>query len=133
SGDVTVNASIRGRWFNVNNTAGGDDAQSQNVTPPGPADFLFDAATEQRRAERDAYFHANVVRDFALAANPSYPIIGTQTDWPVNVNLNDTCNAYYDYSSINFFRSGGGCNNTAFADVVHHEYGHHLVDCAGSG
>ncbi|MEC7130188.1 MAG: hypothetical protein VXW42_08385, partial [Planctomycetota bacterium] len=27
----------------------------------------------------------------------------------------------------------GGCNNTAFSVVVHHEYGHHLVNTGGSG
>lgn len=134
SGSVTVNAEVRGQWFNVNNQSGADASQSQTVTPPGPANFLFaSGGAEQRRAEVDAYIHANTVRDFALAANPSYPTIGTQTDWPVNVNINDVCNAFYDGASINFFLSGGGCNNTAFGDVVHHEYGHHLVDRAGSG
>ena len=29
-----------------------------------------------------------------------------------NVNLNQTCNAYWNGSSVNFFRSGGGCANT---------------------
>jgi hypothetical protein len=45
----------------------------------------------------------------------------------------DNCNAFYDYSSINFFTSGGGCPNTAYSTIVHHEYGHHLVYVGGSG
>ena len=134
SGGVTVNSTVRGLYFNVNNQAGSDASLNASVTPPGPANFVHNASqAEQTSAEVDAYYHANVVRDFALSANPSYPTIATQTDWPVNVNLNDTCNAYYDGVSINFFLAGGGCNNTAFSDVVHHEYGHHLVNVGGSG
>jgi uncharacterized protein (TIGR03382 family) len=41
-----------------------------------------------------------------------------------NVNLNDTCNAYYD-GQVNFYHAGGGCNNTGeIADVNYHEWGH---------
>jgi len=56
-----------------------------------------------------------------------------ENEFPVNVNIASYCNAYYDYESINFFRAGGGCPNTAFSTVIHHEYGHHLVAMAGSG
>jgi len=87
---------------------------------------------EYVRAEINGYYQANIVRDFTLTYNPSYPGL-QQNAFPVNVNLNDNCNAYYDYSSINFFTSGGGCPNTAFSTIVHHEYGHHLVSMAGSG
>jgi len=41
-----------------------------------------------------------------------------------NVNLSNTCNAYWSPATINFFRAGGGCNNTAFAEVMSHEWGH---------
>jgi hypothetical protein len=41
-----------------------------------------------------------------------------------NVNLNDSCNAYYDGSSINMFHAAGGCPNTAYQTVIHHEEGH---------
>jgi len=131
---VTLTSEVRGRYFNVNNQAAADASISLNVTPPGPANFVHNPGlSEYTTAEVNAYLEANTVRDMALGASPSYPTIGTQLDWPVNVNLNDTCNAYYDYSSINFFRAGGGCNNTGFGDVVHHEYGHHLVSVGGSG
>ncbi|MCX5664492.1 MAG: hypothetical protein NTY97_07285, partial [Planctomycetota bacterium] len=41
--------------------------------------------------------------------------------------------AFYNGPSINFYSSGGGCNNTAFSTVVHHEFGHHVVASGGSG
>lgn len=40
------------------------------------------------------------------------------------VNINSSCNAYYD-GSVNFYKAGDGCNNTArLADVNYHEWGH---------
>jgi len=132
---VVVQSPVRGLYFWAHNQGGSDTVLSQTVTPPGPANFMHNSANndEFKRAEVNAYVQANLVRDFVLGLNPSYPTIGNQTEFAVNVNLNETCNAYYDGSSINFFRSGGGCANTAFSSVVHHEYGHHLVNVGGSG
>jgi hypothetical protein len=132
---VTVTSAVRGEWFRVYNEGGSDSSLSESVTPPGPVDFLHNAAnnSETVRAEVNSYNHANRVRDFVLTYHPTFPVIYNQTEFPVNVNLSSNCNAFYDYSSINFYSSGGGCNNTAFSVIVHHEYGHHLVSCAGSG
>ena len=135
SGTVTVTSAIEGQWFNVNNQVTSDSSLSLEIATDGSANFDHNQANtdEFYRAEVNAYIESNDVRDFVLSYNPTYPEIATQQNWPVNVNINDSCNAYYDYSSINFYRAGGGCNNTAFSDVVHHEYGHHLVATAGSG
>jgi hypothetical protein len=44
-----------------------------------------------------------------------------------HMNLNMTCNAYWDGTAVNFFRSGGGCANTGeIAAVFDHEWGHGL-------
>jgi hypothetical protein len=59
-----------------------------------------------------------------------------QNEFPVYVNDNTGyCpgNAWYDGYSITFCRAGGGYPNTAWSSVIHHEYGHHLVEMAGSG
>jgi hypothetical protein len=138
SSPVTVTSEMTGQYFTVNDLAGPLETLSLDVTPPGPADFMHNATndpndSEYVRAQVNAYVQANVVRDWALVQNPAYPEIPSQTGFPVNVNINDTCNAYYDGSSINFYRSGGGCPNTAFSNVIHHEYGHHLVAVGGSG
>ena len=135
STDVTVESPVRGRWFRVFNSSGPDTVLSQVVSPPGPANFMHNDAnnSELIRAEVNAYYHSNIVRDFTLVQNPAYPVIANQSEFTVNVNLANNCNAFYNGSSINFYTSGGGCPNTAFSDVVHHEYGHHLVNVAGSG
>lgn len=132
---VTVNSSIAGRYFTVNNSAGANAQLSLLVTPPGPASFTHNSAntSEQNRAEVNAYVQANRVRDFVLTADPNYPTIAAQTGFAINVNINDDCNAYYNGSSINFFASSGDCANTAFSSVIYHEYGHHVVASGGSG
>jgi len=134
-GAVTVESRVEGLWFNVNNIAGTDTVLSQNVIPPGPANFVHNAAnsSELIRAEVNGYVEANVARDFVLTYNPAYPVINNQMSFDVNVNINNNCNAFYNGSSINFYTSGGGCSNTANSTVVHHEYGHHLVQVGGSG
>lgn len=126
---------VSGQWFGVNDVANGSVGSIALSSAGGALSFVHNAANtaEDQLAEVNAYIHANKIRDLALAANPSFPSIGTQTNWPINVQVAGTCNAFYNGTSINFYPSGGGCNNTAFAAVVHHEYGHHLVNRAGSG
>jgi hypothetical protein len=87
-------------------------------------------------AERDGFYHLNLVHDYVRALDPG----ATNLDYvaPCNVNINSTCNAYYSPAngSVNFYRAGGGCPNTAtMPDVVYHEYGHgvneHIYYLAG--
>jgi hypothetical protein len=75
-------------------------------------------------AERNAYYHQTRVRMLAAKWLASVYLNGTV---PTTVNIVDTCNAYWDGQGTNFFRSGGGCNNTGeIADVMYHEWGHGL-------
>jgi hypothetical protein len=137
SSSVIVESRLRGQWFAVTNQAGSNSVLYDTVTPPGPADFMHNDpnTSEYVRAEVNGYLQANVVRDFTLTYNPSYPGL-TQTEFPVYVNATGGyCpgNAWYDGSSITFCRAGSGYPNTAWSTVIHHEYGHHLVAMAGSG
>ncbi|MBL8879609.1 MAG: choice-of-anchor J domain-containing protein [Phycisphaerales bacterium] len=132
---VNVNSELQGDWFTVVDNGGSIPTLTLNVTPPGPANFLHNPANsaEFLRSDVNCYLHANIVRSFVLDRNPTFPTIFNQHNFTVNVNLASTCNAFYDGSSINMYRAGGGCANTGFSTVVHHEYGHHLVAVAGSG
>jgi len=134
--DVTVDSPIRGEWFQVFNFQGAEESLSMTVTPPGPANFVHNTVgTEHVRAQVNGYVHANIVRDHVVKYNPLYPFMNV-TDSPVYVNRTDGfCpdNAWWDPGdlSINFCSAGG--SNTAFGSVIYHEYGHHLVNAAGSG
>jgi len=135
AGAVTVNSPLRGQYFLMNDVSGPVSSLSTGVTPPGPANFLHNAPNTSAllRAQVNTYVAANTVRDKTLASNPAYPVISTQTDFDIFVNIPDVCNAYYDGVSINFFTAGGGCANTGYSSVAYHEYGHHMVQVAGSG
>jgi hypothetical protein len=141
SAPVTVRSRLRGQWFEVfDDTAGGATPElSTSVTPPGPVDFVHNAGGGQfSTAGVNAYVEANVVRDYALGYAPTFPTIGTQTFFNLVVNEDSafgitSCNAVYTGTDLVFWRNSGGCNNTAFTDVVHHEYGHHLVAVTGNG
>jgi len=134
---VIVQSRLWGLWVRGFNTAGADALLNLTVTPPGPANFIHNEINfdELERAEVNGYLHANIVRNFTLKHNPSYPGL-QQNEFPVYVNdVTGYCpgNAWYDGSSITFCRAGSGYPNTAFSTVIHHEYGHHLVAMAGSG
>ncbi|MEM7247866.1 MAG: hypothetical protein AAF533_21185 [Acidobacteriota bacterium] len=77
-------------------------------------------------AERSCYYHLNGVRSMAakhLADGDTGGFLDAQL--PARVNLDDDCNAFWNGTSVNFFTSGGGCNNTGLiADVMQHEWGH---------
>jgi len=132
---LQLTSTLEGRWFRVDNQIGENTSVSQPASDGDAVEFLHNADNEEEYvlAQANAYVQANIVRDFVLQHSPAYPIIVDQLEFPTNVNIDDSCNAYYDYSSTNYYIRAGSCNNTAFSGVVHHEYGHHLVSCAGSG
>ncbi|MGI9517472.1 MAG: hypothetical protein ACR2NP_10520 [Pirellulaceae bacterium] len=137
SSSVTVTSRLRGLWFEVFDEANGNATPviSQSVTPPGPVNFLHNptANNDLMTANVNAYVEANRVRDFVLQYEPTFPVIANQQGFNIFTNIASSCNAFYDGSSINFYQNGGGCNNTSFSDVVHHEYGHHLINVTGNG
>ena len=132
SGSVTVNVEARTQWFNVDNGAG-----DTSVTVPsggnGIAVVNMANSSDAQRAYANTIYFAEEVRNFTLQYNSSYPVISNQENFTINTAVSGTCNAYYDGGSINFYNAGGGCGNTAFDVIIHHEYGHHLVNTAGSG
>jgi len=138
-GPQVVSSLVGGSRFDVTNFAGANDVMTKTVTPPGRAIFQHNISNNSDlvRAQSNAFVQASDVRDFLLRYVPNYPSIDTQLDFPIKVNRTDMyCpgNAWYSHSekSINFCQAGNGRTNTAFASVVHHEYGHHIVRSGGS-
>lgn len=144
SAPVTVVSSITGEFFDVINDAGTGAQLSLQVTPPGPANFLHQDTASPKEfvlAQLNAYKHTSDVRDLLLTHVPGYPVIAGQTDFPIHVNRSElTCDltggAWYDddsaVRSLNFCQRTAERANTAFGSIVHHEYGHHIVESGGS-
>jgi len=121
-GDYTVSGSgpyrtdFDGDYLRVLNASGGEGLLSSSNTA------LEWTSSDASQSEIDVYKFVHDVKAWGDVYAPS-------VDWVANpvvatVNLGQTCNAYWD-GTLNFFSSGGGCNNTAqIADVVYHEWGH---------
>ncbi len=139
--DVDVRSYVDGLYFSIDNRAGAEETlTAYDVSPPGPVDFIHNEANTNDHilAQTNIYVSGNVVRDWVLAQNPSFPGIATETGVPTVVNRTDLycpCNAWSSSSdgSINFCQPGGSCPNTAWQSVLNHEYGHHVIDFTASG
>lgn len=134
SSQVTVRSRMVGPSLSagVNDQMGAELQIDLNITPPGPADFEHNVGkTQYDTAEVNAMLQTALIHSWVLDTEPSFP--GTGRSFYANVNINSSCNAYYDGSSINFYIQSGGCPNTAYSTVVYHEYGHKLIDDAASG
>ena len=77
-------------------------------------------------SSRSAFYELNKLAEQARGWLPNNTWLRSQLQ--TNVNINATCNAYYD-GTVNFYRSGGGCRNTGEnAAVFDHEWGHGMDD-----
>ena len=74
-------------------------------------------------AARSGFYHLTNINRKAATYHPANTWLnGTLTS---NMNINSTCNAFWNGSTVNFYRSGGGCSNTGeIAAVFLHEWGH---------
>ncbi|MEE8522489.1 MAG: hypothetical protein V3T72_01055 [Thermoanaerobaculia bacterium] len=78
-------------------------------------------------ASRSGYYELNRIIEQAKAQLPANTWL--QGQLTSNMNILDTCNAFWSGSTVNFFRSGGGCGNTGqLAGVFDHEWGHGMDD-----
>lgn len=126
-----VSSGLDGRYFDTNCVSCGGPAQpSVSATMGAGLLRLGKGGLDQAgngtstRADRNSFYHLNIVR---LVAKKWLSVSYLETPLPSNVNIISSCNAYYDGSSVNFYRSSAACNNTGeISDVMQHEWGHGL-------
>ena len=133
----TATVTLNGKYIKMTDTCGSiskADSATGNVafggsggtdcTTPGSG------GAGNTHATRSGYYHlTNINRKAAgfLAGNAW--LNGTLT---ANMNINSTCNAFWNGSTVNFYRSGGGCSNTGeIAAVFLHEWGHGMDTNSG--
>ncbi len=74
-------------------------------------------------AARDAFYNVNKLKEEVRGWLPTWTFNNNQVT--VNVNLNQTCNAYWNGVSLNMFKSSATCRNTGeIAMIFDHEIGH---------
>ncbi len=83
-------------------------------------------------ASRSGFYELNKLVEQAKGWLPSNTWLNSQLTSNMNINL--TCNAFWNGSTVNFYRSGGGCGNTGeIAAVFDHEWGHGIDDNDSGG
>jgi len=122
---VTITGRFLGDWAVVTDSSGnGNLAFSQVATPGvlGTVTLNPASVSELEDAEAAGYAWTTATRFFIQQAIPAFAGL---MSLPVEVNnASTTCNAYWVGTGLRFLRSGGGCRNSAYWDVVAHEYGH---------
>jgi hypothetical protein len=134
-----LSSRLKGRYVSISDSCG-----PISLAAAGSGDLAFgaspgtDCATPgvggagNTHSARTQYYHVNHIKQAARGWFPSNSWLASQLR--VNVNLDLTCNAFWDGFTLNFFRSGDGCGNTGeIADVGLHEFGHGLDSHDGSG
>lgn len=127
-GDVPLEIStqVTGELVSIANQLAPDQATSASfVLEPGGT-VVWDARNrEDVDAQISTFVHANRVKEYVRRFAPELKFLDDQL--LARVNIDSTCNAFSDGTTINFFRSSERCENTArLADVVYHEFGHAL-------
>ena len=128
-GDFTVAAPNSAASFGVSGplvkvlSDAAPGAALESVVGPDSIVVWGDGNDEQLDAQLAAFIHARIVKDRVRTVAPDFAYLDQQLT--VTTNIEDVCNAFSDGDSLNFFLSGGGCENSArISDVVYHEYGH---------
>ncbi|MBM3961813.1 MAG: hypothetical protein FJ306_07930 [Planctomycetes bacterium] len=129
---LTVTALVEGQRCNLVFGPGAPTATA-NLQPGVPATLQFGSANggEQPLAHTTTYYWTDRINTWARGILGNTPELAVADNVQPTVNMTSTCNAYYVGNSINFYASGGGCNNTSAASVVAHEWGHGLDDRYG--
>jgi hypothetical protein len=128
SDPIGVDIFLRGPFMEVWNEEGPEGYIYSVVDPPADFNPYWDESNSLR-AERDGWYSGVFVHSWVKTLDPAMSVM----DYPMgcNVYVAGSCNAFWSGwdRSINFYRAGNGCNNTAqIADVVYHEYGHGVTD-----
>jgi hypothetical protein len=129
AGAAAFSAPLSGPFAIVHNSAGTTATSNANGAAGVPIDLAFNGTADTDLAQASAFYWVGMAHRFAAPA-----LTGTAlARVPVNVNINDTCNAFWNQgnATLNFFLAGGGCANSAYSDVVLHEFGHGIDQSNG--
>jgi hypothetical protein len=124
----SLTSSLAGTFIRMNDNCG-----SISLTQNDNLDFGTSGGTDcttpgfggagNTHASRTGFYELNKIVEMARGQLPSNTWL--QSQMTANMNINNTCNAFWNGSTVNFYRSGGGCFNTGeIAGVFDHEWGH---------
>ena len=133
----SISSTLNGRYVRMADVCG-----PINLASAGNLDFGTGAGTNcttpgtgglgNTHASRTGFFELNNLVQQAKGQLPNNPWLDETLT--ANMNINLTCNAFWGGGSVNFYRQGGGCNNTGeIAAIFDHEWGHGMDDNDANG
>ncbi|MEE8524560.1 MAG: hypothetical protein V3T72_11565, partial [Thermoanaerobaculia bacterium] len=135
--DGTITSTLSGQFMAMNDNCGAISLSSTGDIDFGTSGGI-DCTTPgfggagNTHSSRSGFYEMNRYKEMARGQLPGNAWLSEQLT--ANMNINDTCNAFWNGSTVNFYRSGGGCNNTGeIAGVFVHEQGHGMDDNDADG
>jgi hypothetical protein len=133
----TATATLNGQFFQMSDACG---SISLSNSTTGDLNFGTSGGTDcttpgvggagNTHASRTGFYHLTKINRKAIAFLPGNSWLNSKVT--ANMNINLTCNAFWNGSTLNFYRSGGGCSNTGeLAAVFLHEWGHGMDTNSG--
>lgn len=131
--DGNISAGLDGPFVKTNDRCG-----VSRLIRAGDLDFGTSGGTDcttpglggagNTHASRTAFYELNKIIEIAKGHLPTNPWLQQQLTANVNEILVH-CQASWNGSTVNFYRSGGGCANTGeFVGILDHEWGHGMDD-----
>ncbi len=133
----TVTTTLSGKYVRVIDSCGSISESTMGGIDLGGTNGQHDCTSAgssagDTPAARSAFYEVNKIAEQARGWLPANTWLRNQVT--ANVNINLTCNGFWNGSTINFYRSGGGCRNTGeIAAVFDHEWGHGMDDNDANG
>ncbi len=131
--DGTATSTLSGRFAHVNDSCGAISLGSASevldfgAAPGTNCDTPGAGGAGNTRAARTSFYELGRVIAQARGQLPGNEWL--QERITANTNINFTCGALWNGSSVNFYRGGSGCVNTGeLAAVIDHEWGHGMDD-----
>src|SRR6185295_8283501 len=133
----TATITLDGKYFNMSDKCG---TISLSNSTTGDLAFGTSGGTDcvtpgvggagNTHASRTGFYHLTNINRKASTFLPGNAWLASTVT--ANMNINATCNAFWNGSTVNFYRSGGGCSNTGeIAAVFLHEWGHGMDTNSG--
>ena len=136
SGNVTT--TLSGKYVRISDACGAVSYSQAGSMNLGGSNGQHDCTTPgfggagNTASARSAFYEINKIAEQARSWLPTNTWL--QSQLTANVNINNTCNGFWNGSTVNFYRSGGGCRNTGeLAGVFDHEWGHGMDDNDAAG
>ncbi|MBJ6764189.1 endopeptidase [Myxococcaceae bacterium JPH2] len=135
----TLSTTLSGKYVKISDACGAISATSTTGSLDlggvnNDHDCVVPAGTSagNTAATRSSFYELNKIKEVARGWLPTNTWL--QGQLTANVNINSTCNAFWNGTTVNFYRSGGGCRNTGeIGAVFDHEWGHGIDNFDANG